>query len=161
MKIQMSSFSAPWQSYLIPPEDLIFDAQIDEGEDQNASVSNETVLSWHLRRNLEHILSVCSIPVDSHIFKSQIAPGLAETENQDLPTKTIKKQGVDENEMFLTQKDEDEDETEHPAGPMIKLQAPDGKEDVLHRNALSQDRIGPVALTCGDFGDHRISVSGS
>jgi hypothetical protein len=51
-------------------------------------IPNDEKLSWHLRRNLEHILSVCSIP-------------------------------------------------------------------------LGKDADGPVALTCGDFGDHRVCMSGS
>lgn len=162
MKIQMSSTSAQWQSYLIQPEDLLFDTQVDENHDQIASMSNETiVLNWHLRRNLEHILSVCSIPVDSHVVKSQASPRVAATKIQDLSAKTTKKPGADGDGASFTHKDDPESETEHPAGPMIKLQAPDGKEDVLHRSAPSQDRFGPVALTCGDFGDHRISVSGS
>jgi hypothetical protein len=242
IRIQMCSTSAQWKSFIIPPDDLIFDSQFDKAEDQNASLSNDTVLSWHLRRNLEHILSVCSIPVGSNISKIQITSGFAETGTKDTPIRTtnqpvigrdgaslahddkpedgrehptgpaIKLQapegnedvlhrsapsqdklgsvdahlfksqtisrltesenkdtmidttniaGIDGDETSISHKYEPKDEPEHPIGPMIMLQAPDGKEDVLHRSAPSQDRIGPVALTCGDFGDHRISVSGS
>jgi hypothetical protein len=161
IKIQMSTSSAQWQSFLIQPDDLIFDSQVEKAEDQNASLSNDRVLNWHFRRNLEHILSVCSIPLDSSLFKSQATSGLAGTKNEDPMTKTIKILGIDADETYLEHNDEPVDETEHLTGPMIKLQTPDGEEHVLHRSAPSQDRIGPVALTCGDFGDHRISVSGS
>ncbi len=51
----------------------------------------DKTLGWHLRRTLEHILSVCSVPVESDV------------------------------------------------GSPVR----------------------PVALTCGDFGDHRVSIPGS
>lgn len=158
LKLQMSKASAEWKDYMIPPEDLIFNPPIDAGDDQTSSLSDDPVLSWHLRRNLEHILSVCSIPLNSTLARSRPSSAPVDTENNG-PSITI--QGIDRPETFPNQSEPFGDEPEHAPGPMITLQAPDGKEDILHRSAPSQNQIGPVALTCGDFGDHRISVSGS
>ncbi|OAX80100.1 hypothetical protein ACJ72_05569 [Emergomyces africanus] len=68
---------------------------------------DEPEISWHLRRNLEHILSVCSLP----------------------------------------------------------LKGSDPRPNELSGSGLGSSGLGndmaPVALTCGDFGDHRVCVSGS
>lgn len=162
VKLQMSSNSSQWRAYMISPEDIIFDSQIDSDDDQKRSISDNKVLSWHLRRNLEHILSVCSIPVDSSLLKSRALSGRTRSESKNA---SVRIKGLDRDAVSPTDrvslKHQMESQPEQSAGPMITLQAPEGKVDILHRSAHSKDRIGPVALTCGDFGDHRVSVSGS
>ena len=68
---------------------------------------HDDVLGWHLRRNLEHVLSVCSIPIRRDVSESR---------------------HFGDNFAY-------EDEKDH--------------------------RVTSIALTCGDFGDHRVSVPGS
>lgn len=62
-------------------------------------------LSWRFRRSLEHILSVCSIPLERASSADQSTNTPVQTKNH--------------------------------------------------------SHIAPIALTCGDFGDHRVSVPGS
>ncbi|OJJ50040.1 hypothetical protein ASPZODRAFT_13143 [Penicilliopsis zonata CBS 506.65] len=129
-KLQMSPLRADWKHFMISLEDLYSDPQL---EIERLS-STDKELNWYLRRNLEHVLSVCSVPLE--------IPDQEEEE-----------------------KKEDEKKEDEPSllegGPMIMIEAPDGAQQFLHRGTDIQSQLGPVALTCGDFADHRISISGS
>ncbi|PYH84397.1 hypothetical protein BO82DRAFT_304496 [Aspergillus uvarum CBS 121591] len=85
-------------------------------DQSDAFGSYEERVNWHCHRNLEHILSVCSIPLDETPLKTNHTP----TTNAMKNTSTKR-----------------ELESSAPA-----------------------PRNRGVALTCGDFGDHRVSISG-
>lgn len=97
-KLQYTKCSSDWKDFILPVSELDVDKIVQEPKPalnpDPWPFPHEDHLSWHLRRNLEHILSVCSIPL-----------------------KPLK-DGIDHG-------------------------------------------VTPIALTCGDFGDHRVSVSGS
>lgn len=92
-RLQYLKRSSVWKDFIMPISDMDVSEIVQKpvlALDRWPFPGNHD-LSWHLRRNLEHILSVCSIPL--------------------------------------------EDERDHS--------------------------VTPIALTCGDFGDHLVSVSGS
>ncbi|KAI9734210.1 MAG: hypothetical protein M1834_002311 [Cirrosporium novae-zelandiae] len=92
--------SLPWRDSVLQSRDVDVDKIIKDSQTglPNWAPRNDEKLGWYLRRNLEHILSVCSIPLK------------------------------EDNDSFV-------------------------------KNTNSP--VAPVALTCGDFGDHRICMSGS
>ncbi|RAH74731.1 uncharacterized protein BO66DRAFT_387564 [Aspergillus aculeatinus CBS 121060] len=79
--------------------------------------SYEDRFNWHCRRHLEHIISVCSIPLDGTPLK------INHTRTTDATKHTWTKRELD------------------PSAPAPRNRG--------------------VALTCGSFGDHRVSISGS
>ena len=91
--------NSSWRDFILPVSD-VDTSQITQKQiptlDQWPFPQNE-VLSWHLRRNLEHILSVCSIPITQNVIV----------------------------------------------------------------NVAKEEEDYPISLTCGDVGDHRVSVPGS
>ena len=98
-RLQYLKSSSVWKDFILPISDVDVSEIIQEPVltlDRWPFLRDD--LRWHLRRNLEHILSVCSIPLTCNISVEQ------------------------------------------------------DKDDY---------RITPIALTCGDFGDHRVSVPGS
>lgn len=109
-KLQIRSQEAQWSDFIIPAALALDPIPTPYTERSNFLKSD---LSWHLHRNLEHILSVCSIPI-----------GVAPRNDSSVP------------EIVIT--------------------TANGFDEPLQAQSLD-----PIALTCGDFGDHRISVSGS
>lgn len=112
-RLQYLKSSSVWKDFILPISDVDVSEIIQEpvlALDRWPFLRDD--LSWHLRRNLEHVLSVCSIPL---------------------------KRAVLERRQF---------------GDNISCNLPieQGKDDY---------RVTPIALTCGDFGDHRVSVPGS
>lgn len=92
-RLQSMNRESPWKEILLQSSDVDVNKIIEDTQThlpEWPNLENE-VLRWHLRRTLEHILSVCSIPLER----------------------------------------------------------------------CSDSHVRPVALTCGDFGDHRVSVPGS
>ncbi|KAL9105665.1 MAG: hypothetical protein Q9227_009214 [Pyrenula ochraceoflavens] len=104
-KLRYLKRKSSWKDFILPTSCITMESMLQNpAADLHAwPFPNDPALSWRLRRNLEHILSVCSIPL---------------------------KQEVD-------------------ARSDTTLETEEGFEDC------------PIALTCGDFGDHRVSVSGS
>ncbi|KAJ5902174.1 hypothetical protein N7495_002702 [Penicillium taxi] len=102
-KLQMITLKEDWKRCLISSDDLKFVPP--EAPALETSSFSDPDLGWYLRRNLEHILSVCSIPFQK---------------NASSDSKTL-----------------------IPA-PMITLNAPGGKEDVLHRSVPANKRLGPL-----------------
>ncbi|KAJ5721710.1 uncharacterized protein N7483_009644 [Penicillium malachiteum] len=127
-KIFMGTRKLDWQSFMVSKTDVYCDPLPTVPAGLDSSLSQDRQLIWHFRRNLEHILSVCSIPVD--VLTAQDDSSLSANQNEKLQA------------------------------PMITIQPPTGREEVLHPNRPVQP-IQPIALTCGDFGDHHISISGS
>lgn len=138
-KFQMSTVKADWRHFMISPDELDFEPQSHSVDGLSNLSTVDPELNWHLSRNLEHIMSVCSVPLA--------------TETEKPVARMIDEEIRDPGIVRLDSK------REQPAAPMVVLQDPDGQRDVIHRGASTQAR--QVALTCGDFGDHRVSVSGS
>lgn len=112
-RLQYLNRSSVWKDFILPISDVDVSKIIQEPELalERWPFLRKEISGWHLRRNVEHILSVCSIPLNRDVLERQ-KPG------------------------------------EH-----VGCNAPiEGDKD---------HRVTPIALTCGDFGDHRISVSGS
>ncbi|KAJ5288815.1 hypothetical protein N7478_001845 [Penicillium angulare] len=125
-KTHTTTLEAHWRRFMIPSEEVIFDPHL-------SSLVNSTMMklkdmSWYLYRNLEHIMSVCSIPID--------LDSLDETGS--ISSDRLKNYG-----------------------PTIALTSPGGERDILSRTEPTVRSIRPIALTCGDFGDHRVSMLGS
>ncbi|PWY80762.1 hypothetical protein BO94DRAFT_587506 [Aspergillus sclerotioniger CBS 115572] len=129
-KLQMCSLRGDWTSYVTPWKDLDVDLVPSVSRNTGTHFDSDPELTRHFLRNLEHILSVCSIP---------LRPNPLEESPPSTPA-------------FL----DDED-------PPITADATDEIENILLRSKerRSLAGLGPIALTCGDFGDHRVSVSGS
>lgn len=112
-RLQYLKRSSVWKDFILPISDVDVSKIIQEPEialDRWPFLRDE-ISGWHLRRNLEHILSVCSIPL-----------------NRDV----LERQKPDDRVVCNTPTKGDKDH-----------------------------RVTPIALTCGDFGDHRVSVLGS
>ncbi|KAL9629463.1 MAG: hypothetical protein Q9164_006870, partial [Protoblastenia rupestris] len=93
-RLQDINFSRSWRDFILPSTDVDVNEltkDIHERLPEWPILENDVLMNWHLRRNLEHILSVCCMPLEKGI----------------------------------------------------------------------NNPVKPVALTCGDFGDHRVSVPGS
>lgn len=127
-KLHTIKFGADWRQFLISSKDIVFDPQTATLADSAALFTTDPNLSWHLCRNLEHIMSVCSIPLGIAGFDGKDSASVDNLKND---------------------------------GPTIALTSPDGQYNILSRRAPKSRPIRPIALTCGDFGDHRVSVSGS
>lgn len=140
LELQMSTVKADWQQFMIPPGDLALNTDFDAADGFPAPLVEDSELNWHLRRNLEHVMSVCSVPLSS------------ETDDKDRGME-------DEARSWSRTGTGRKDQVELGAAPLITLQNVDGQEVVLHWTAATQDQ--QVALTCGDFGDHRVRVFGS
>lgn len=122
------AFGADWRQIMISSENTIFDPQTATLTDSALLSTPDPKMSWHLCRNLEHIMSVCSVPLDT-----VASDGTGSTSDDNLKND----------------------------GPTIALISPDGQFNILSRRTPKSRSIRPIALTCGDFGDHRVSVSGS
>ncbi|MCJ1429422.1 hypothetical protein MMC29_007336, partial [Sticta canariensis] len=112
-RLQYLKSSSVWKDFILPISDVDVSEIIQEpvlALDRWPFLRDD--LSWHLRRNLEHVLSVCSIPLKRAVLE--------------------RRQFGDNNASNV---------------PIEQ-----GKDDY---------RVTPIALTCGDFGDHRVSVPGS
>ncbi|KAJ5556985.1 hypothetical protein N7494_000900 [Penicillium frequentans] len=165
-KIQMSTAKEDWRNFILSSTDLKFDPQPESVPTTKPSASNPEV-NWLLRRNLEHILSVCSIPTAEQPNLDHDSSSVPVTLENDRPViKPTTPNQKDDTPLYRTAAQDQEslksdselgpEPRTEVQGPMITLSAPDGKEDILHRSASKQDHIGPIALTCGDFGDHRM-----
>lgn len=142
-KLQYLKRSSVWKDFILP----ISDVDLSEIIREPAIIldrwpllrDDDEVLSWHFRRNLEHILSVCSIPLHRDI-----------SERHQVGDNTECNAPVEQGEDKL-------------ATPTVLTP---GDLDVHPVGSISLDDeknccVTPIALTCGDFGDHRVSVSGS
>lgn len=115
-RLQFLKRDSVWKDFVLP----ISDVDVSELVQSPALASDrwsflhDHVLSRHFRRNLEHILSVCSIP---------------------LKVGVLERRQFGENFEYNASIERNEDEKAH--------------------------RVTPIALTCGDFGDHVVSVPGS
>ncbi|KAJ6002958.1 hypothetical protein N7451_005505 [Penicillium sp. IBT 35674x] len=155
-KIQMSTAKEDWRNFILSSNDLKFDPQPESVTTTKPSSSNPEV-DWLLRRNLEHILSVCSIPTAEqptlNLDFSSVPISL--DKNKPVITLTTPDQKDDTSLYFTAVQDQEilkPDSKLGPEppievqGPMITLSAPDGKEDVLHRKDLLS-----VCSWLGDF----------
>ncbi|KAJ5116176.1 hypothetical protein N7456_000524 [Penicillium angulare] len=124
-KIHTTTLDAHWRRFMISSEEVIFDPHPPPLADLAIF---ETEMSWYLYRNLEHIMSVCSIPLDLDSLDEASSTPIDRLKNH---------------------------------GPTIALTSPGGYYDILSRTEPTVRPIKPIALTCGDFGDHRVSVLGS
>lgn len=127
-KVMMSTSKPDWKQFMVSRTDVTCDLSPTIPAGMESCLSQDQHLIWHFRRNLEHLLSVCSVPVDLPVLKEDSFISMNEKTKFQVPTITIK--------------------------------APNGGVQVLHRNKPT-NQIEPIALTCGDFGDHHISISGS
>lgn len=115
-RLQFLKRDSVWKDFVLPISDVDVSGLV-----QSPALAldrwpflHDDVLSRHFLRNLEHILSVCSIPL---------------------------KVGVLERRQF---------------GDTFEYNAS------IERNEDERvHRVTPIALTCGDFGDHVVSVPGS
>lgn len=136
-RLQDLKRSSGWKDFIVPISDVDVSKIIQKPVPNRWPFPHDDVLSWHLRRNLEHILSVCSIPIKRDVserrpFCDKITHNAPIEQDKDhLPSQII-----------LTRQDFDAD-------PGYSVSLEDERE------------VTPIALTCGDFGDHRVSVSGS
>ena len=127
-KVIMSTRRPDWKQFMVSRTDVTCDLSPTIPAGMESCLSQDQQLIWHFRRNLEHLLSVCSVPVDLPALQGDSSISM-----------------IEEAELQV---------------PMITINAPNEKVEVLHRNKPIK-RIEPIALTCGDFGDHHISISGS
>lgn len=115
-RLQFLKRDSVWKDFVLP----ISDVDVSELVQSPALALDrwpflhDDVLSRHFRRNLEHILSVCSIPLKVGVLERRQCGDIFEHNASIEPN---------------------EDEKAH--------------------------RVTPIALTCGDFGDHVVSVPGS
>ncbi|EAW07051.1 uncharacterized protein ACLA_087570 [Aspergillus clavatus NRRL 1] len=131
-KLQTTTLMADWKNFILTSSELDFDFDQDHTlETAKSPFLADEDLSWHFRRNLQHILSVCSVPIKTPtIVESPASPASASGAH----------------------------------GPMITLNTPDDQDYILHGSVEAEvdaKDMGAVALTCGDFGDHLVSVSGT
>lgn len=166
-KLQTSTLKADWKHYMILPNDLNLHPKFNAPNDLASFLKGDPVLNWHLCRNLEHIMSVCCIPL-GETAKIQDSES-TDSVHEDRSSPTL------------------EAEPTPAAAPTIVLENPEGGTGILYWSASPQSRqtavtrgnsgeasadkqedliywsksAPKVALTCGDFGDHRVSVSGS
>ncbi|CBF74942.1 predicted protein [Aspergillus nidulans FGSC A4] len=133
---------------------------------------------WSLRRNLEHILGTCSV----YLPTKNLEHGLTPAEGQARPNT-----GVDEGRPQVSVSVENNDAPqiilETPEGDSYVIQEPDPTRfELLKINEprkINEQQSAPspriteeispetgsfssaISLTCGDFGDHRVCISGS
>ncbi|KAL4765786.1 uncharacterized protein BDW70DRAFT_167587 [Aspergillus foveolatus] len=127
---------------------------------------------WSLRRNLEHILGTCSV----YIPTKSLEHGSTPVQGQARPST-----GVDEGRSQVSVS------VENNNAPQIILESPEGDSYVISEPdpnrfellKINEQQSAPsprmteelspetgsfssaISLTCGDFGDHRVCVSGS
>lgn len=124
-KLQLTTLEEDWKYFLLSSADLNCDIH---SSIMSAPFPGDLQLSWHLCRNLEHIMSVCSIPLETPAAEATL----------------LSKPGSDSD-----------------GGPMIVLNTPNNENHTIFESSSPIGKTVPVALTCGDFGDHRVTVSGS
>lgn len=124
-KLQLTTLEEDWRYFLLSSAELNCDIQSSIMTDP---FPGDPQLSWHLCRNLEHIMSVCSVPLETPAAEATLLSTPGNHSN---------------------------------GGPMIVLNTPNNENHTIFENKSLIGKTVPVALTCGDFGDHRVTVSGS
>ncbi|MCJ1469816.1 hypothetical protein MMC07_008458 [Pseudocyphellaria aurata] len=164
-KLQYLKRSSGWKDFLLPISDMdvggIFQKPVIPLKPRPLPRDDDDLLSWHFRRNLEHILS-------DNVERN--ATAVQGEDNVERNATAV--QGEDNVERNATAV-QGEDKVERNA-PAVQGEDNVATPTVLTRGDLDVHSVGnisivdekscdvtPVALTCGDFGDHRVSVSGS
>ncbi|CRG89442.1 hypothetical protein PISL3812_06478 [Talaromyces islandicus] len=124
-KLQLTTLEEDWKYFTFSGAELNCDTQ---SSIMAVPFPGDLQLSWHLCRNLEHIMSTCSIPLETSAAEVPIESTPGNYSN---------------------------------GGPMIVLNTPNNENHTIFEITSPTGKTVPVALTCGDFGDHRVTVSGS
>lgn len=124
-KLQLTTLEEHWRNFILPSAELNCDIRSSIMTDP---FPGDLQLSWYLCRNLEHIMSVCSVPLETPAGETTVLSKLGSHSN---------------------------------GRPKITLNTPENEKHTIFENQSPIGKTVPVALTCGDFGDHRVTVSGS
>ncbi|KAL4908417.1 hypothetical protein BDW74DRAFT_188455 [Aspergillus multicolor] len=190
-KIRCRDTSKRWEKYIVSVDEVnrLFQATPGQTTNWEWPLVEQAHVRWSLRRNLEHILGVCSIHISpdhshpgSEAFLNSVVnnvapatPGVAEG-NADHRATDYSASGIPMSEVINE-------------GPRIILNTPDGERYSLQeteshkfelrkveesrknraRSAIMEvsnpaekaSSLSVISLTCGDISDHRVCISGS
>lgn len=146
----------PWAWALVPAVELSsMQKTVLQTPFTHFSFSSDTVLDFIIKRNLEHILSVCSIPSGQ---PSSLTEDL-DFDKDDTPNNSLDQHGMSEEQIESTVSFPG-----HLSGD--KPLSHKGRSTVLPTGSSQDDeqtmqRNSAIALTCGDISEHRIDASAS
>lgn len=146
----------PWAWALVPAVELSsMQKTVLQTPFTHLSFSSDTVLDFIIKRNLEHILSVCSIPSGQ---PSSLTEDL-DFDKDDTPNSSLDQHGMSKEQIESTASFSDHLSGDKPLGHQGRSTVrPTGSsrddEQTMQRNSA-------IALTCGDISGHRIDASAS
>jgi hypothetical protein len=193
-KVQYRDLGTKWQDFVITGTEVnqCFGQMSAEVTDWEWPHAAQADMRWSLRRNLEHILTVCSLrvpikdPVDVpvHIQTSPAPDGIPPEVSVDKNGGLQKTLDTPEGDTYLVQGAPDEVPSEVSVdkneGFQIFLETPEGNNYLVQEGESNRYELrkmnepqkrtprheiaavpSAISLTCGDFGDHRVCISGS
>ncbi|KAL3459114.1 hypothetical protein BJX64DRAFT_301544 [Aspergillus heterothallicus] len=184
-KIQSCDLKSGWEGLVIPNTEVnqCFKQMPSESSNWEWPHVDDTYMRWSLRRNLEHILGACSvyIPSEDQDHSSTHATGNTPPNIVVDETMLQKPVSIQHNEgplIILETPEGDSYFVQQSGSTRFELQRvhePRGsnehqriaKHQMTEKSPGETSRLGPkstsavISLTCGDFGDHRVCVSGS
>ncbi|KAJ0425664.1 hypothetical protein BJY00DRAFT_274692 [Aspergillus carlsbadensis] len=183
-KIQTRDPTFGWKDFVIPNAEVnrCFEQLPAESTHWEWPRAADMHMRWSLRRNLEHILGSCSV----HVSAEDPAHDSAHATTR-APSSIVVDEALSQKSVFIEHNEGPQIILETPEGDNYFVQGTDSNRFELHkmnepRGSSEQLRMlkrrtmdkapntrGPdvnpaltaISLTCGDFGDHRVCVSGS
>ncbi|KAL5001705.1 hypothetical protein BDV10DRAFT_182269 [Aspergillus recurvatus] len=179
-KIQNRDGGSIWKDFVIPGAEVnrcLEEMPVESGS-WGWPHAEQAHTRWSLRRNLEHILGACSVYIPT------------EDSEQDLthvevhaPSSIVVDEALSQVSVSVENNDGPQIILETPEGDTYVIQEPDPNRFELQKineprksneqqstlNPRMTDALEPeigsvpsaISLTCGDFGDHRVCISGS